>query len=307
MEISRKAILDKTHYGLTIYSYVLRYYYNTSKTVLSLSGRDCKPTKNPFNKNKPTLIVSIVNNCARHIDTDGSIPNGDVFDFAKLYFKKEGKELYQVINEKLHLRIGQAKNLYIDVILKKPASIALNTQKNAALFSFFSHPISNILPSNSISLLEVYNLIKGNSFASCTTKLRSIVDPKEARKYKAANFDYVTFSGTFSKRNDNDLISHSGLLTIDFDHISNMDYLKESLLNDKYFETELLFISPSGDGIKWIIPIDLTKAKHQEYFTAVSNYIRQTYKLEIDQSGKDISRACFIPHDAGVYINPKYL
>jgi phosphoribosylformimino-5-aminoimidazole carboxamide ribonucleotide (ProFAR) isomerase len=42
---------------------------------------------------------------------------------------------------------------------------------------------------------------------------------EEARKFKAFNFDYVTFSGAFSKRNDKHLKKHSGLLTIDFDHI----------------------------------------------------------------------------------------
>ncbi|MCP4705467.1 MAG: VirE protein, partial [candidate division Zixibacteria bacterium] len=137
--------------------------------------------------------------------------------------------------------------------------------------------------------------------------LRNTEDAKEARKYKAYNFDYVTFSGIFSKRNEKALTNHSGLLTIDFDHISNISALKKQLLKDQYFETELMFISPSGDGLKWIIPIDVTKAKHQDFFKAVSNYIRQFYQLEVDQSGKDISRACFIPHDAAAYINPKYL
>ncbi|MCB9222265.1 MAG: VirE protein, partial [Ignavibacteria bacterium] len=97
------------------------------------------------------------------------------------------------------------------------------------------------------------------------------------------------------------------LLTIDFDHIQDIPTLKAALLNDHYFETELLFVSPSGDGLKWVIPIDLTQAKHQDYFKAVANYVSHTYQLEIDQSGKDISRACFLPHDSEIFINPKYL
>lgn len=133
------------------------------------------------------------------------------------------------------------------------------------------------------------------------------MDTKETRKYKASNFNYVTFSGTFLKRNDKALISNSGLLVIDFNHIDDIDSLKESLLQDEYFETKLLFTSPSGDCLKWIIPIDLTKAKHQDYFRTVANYIKHTYQMEIDQSGKDVSRACFISHDEAVYINPKYI
>ena len=78
-------------------------------------------------------------------------------------------------------------------------------------------------------------------------------------------------------------------------------------MQDEYFETELLFVSPSGDGIKWVIPIDISKATHQDYFRAIASYIKQAYGLDIDQSGKDVSRACFIAHDAEAFINPKYL
>jgi len=79
------------------------------------------------------------------------------------------------------------------------------------------------------------------------------------------------------------------------------------LLKDEYFETEMLFVSPSGDGLKWIIPIDITEATHQNFFQAIANYIREVYQLEVDKSGKDVSRACFLPHDPEAYINPKYL
>lgn len=309
MEISRKAILDKTHYGLNIYAYILRQYY-PDETVLSLSGRDCKPAKNPFNQNRLTLMVSIVDNCARHTDTDKSIPDGDVFDFAKLHYKKEGQELLETINRDLHLHIGENRNFYGNrsPAKKEPEKRSLNKPKiRIPMCSYFNRPVSNIIPAKTVNLKEIYHLIKSDSFSMATITLRSIDDVKQTRKYKAANFDYVTFSGTFSKRNDKALLSHSGLLTLDFDHITDIDSWKKFLIQDPYFETEMLFISPSGNGLKWIIPIDITKAKHQDFFKAVSNYIRQTYKLEVDQSGKDISRACFIPHDEAVYINPKYL
>lgn len=297
MEISREAILDKTHYGLNIYAHILRFYY-PNDTVLSLYGRDCKPAKNPFNENKYSLKVSIVDSCAIHSDTDNAIPEGDVFDFAELHYKLEGDDLLLQIIEELHLN-------------KTKAEAESNTEINLSLlnaprFSYFKHPIRNTLPFERFTLLDVYQVIIGNAFKKNTKALRKISDPKQARNFKANNFDYVTFSGTFSKRKDSDLIQHSGLLTIDFDHISNIRQLKNQLLKDQYFETELLFVSPSGDGLKWIIPIDLTKAKHQDYFRAVTNYIKQTYQLEVDQSGKDVSRACFVPHDEAAYINPKY-
>ena len=91
------------------------------------------------------------------------------------------------------------------------------------------------------------------------------------------------------------------------DHLQKPDELKERLLNDQYFETELLFTSPSGDGLKWVVSIDQSQGDHQFWFLAIANYLRQTYQVELDESGKDVSRACFLPHDAAVVINPKYL
>lgn len=305
MKANRETILDKTHYGLTIYAHVLQHYY-PGETVLSLSGRDCQPTKNPFNNGKATLMVKVVDDCATHTDAEQAIASGNAFDFAALHFGLEGQALLEKINEALHLRIEKEKTPYSPNAGQQQVEYAQPKVKPPT-FSYFTKPVSNVLPSKEVTLLEVYKLIKGDAFASCTSTLRNIQDSKEARKYKALNFDYVTFSGSFSKRNDANLQKHSGLLAVDFDHIRNLSDLKNALIADPYFETELLFISPSGDGLKWIIPIDLTQVKHQDYFRAVANYIQQTYKLPIDQSGKDISRACFLPHDTEIFINSKYV
>ncbi|MDI3505843.1 MAG: hypothetical protein PWQ81_1065, partial [Bacteroidota bacterium] len=55
---------------------------------------------------------------------------------------------------------------------------------------------------------------------------------------------------------------HSGLLCLDFDHLNNVQILFEQLLNDDYFETQLLFRSPSGDGLKWVISVDADPSEH---------------------------------------------
>ena len=306
MEPSREAILHKTHYGLNIYAYVLRQYY-PGETVLSLSGRACKPAKNPFNADKSTLIVKVVDGCATHTDTDQAIAQGNVFDFASLHFGLSGQDLNEKLNEVLHLRIVQKNGFYEHTEPQPHVVVPEPPKPKAPVFSYFKKPVTNINPTKEIDLVDAYVMIKGDEFEGRTNSLRNIQDVKEARKYKAFQFDYVTFSGTFSKRNDKNLRKHSGLLTIDFDHVQDITGLKAELLRDQYFETELLFVSPSGDGLKWVIPIDLTKAGHQDYFKAVANYIQQTYQLEVDQSGKDISRACFLPHDPQIFINPKYI
>lgn len=316
---SKEAILSKTHYGIGIYAHILRLYY-PDETVLSLSGRTCSPTKNPFNADKSTLNIfiekkSVLGNAldkefARHSDSENAIPAGDAFDFAELHYKQSGDELLQTLNRDMNLHIGENWSFYSQkktVINTTKNEVAQVKNKKAFAFSFFKAPIKNIIPHKTVSLVQVYNAITGEYYKQHTEKLRSISDTVQARKYKAANFDYCTFSGVFTARNDKSLVTHSELMCIDFDHVQNIDTLRQALLADEYFDTQLLFVSPSGDGLKWIIEIDTRKAPHGEYFASVANYILQTYSVEVDKSGKDISRACFLPFDPNAFINPLLL
>ena len=316
---SKEAILSKTHYGIGIYAHILRLYY-PGETVLSLSGRTCSPTKNPFNADKSTLNIfiekeTVLGNAldkefARHSDSENAIPAGDAFDFAELHYKQSGDELLQTLNRDMNLHIGENWSFYSQkktIINTTKNEVAQVKNKKAFAFSFFKAPIKNIIPHKTVSLVQVYNAITGEYYKQHTEKLRSISDTVQARKYKAANFDYCTFSGVFTARNDKSLITHSELMCIDFDHVQNTDTLRQALLADEYFDTQLLFVSPSGDGLKWIIEIDTRKASHGEYFASVANYILQTYSFEVDKSGKDISRACFIPFDPNAFINPLLL
>ena len=267
--VSKEAILNKTHYGTTIYSHILREYY-PGEVVMTITGRDCGLCRNPFNSNKetlhiwisktdPTNVMSSEVSC--HEDMQNAIPAGDAFDFAELHYKQSGDELLQTLNKEMNLHIGEKFDFYANG--KKSNQIPDSPQIQSSpvgdlggcSFSFFKAPVRNTIPHKSISLLDAYNYIVGEYAKQRTEKLRGIKDPKQARQFKASTFDYCTFSGMFQTRNDKALISHSGLLCIDFDHLQNVDLLRKQLLQDEYFETQLLFVSPSGDGIKWIIQI----------------------------------------------------
>ncbi|HOG19817.1 MAG TPA: BT4734/BF3469 family protein [Salinivirgaceae bacterium] len=342
--ISKETILNKTHYGLRIYSHILRLYY-TNEVVLRLTGRDCDLCRNPFNANKETLHIFIEkenilgnaldNEYARHEDSANAIPTGDAFDFAELHYKQQGEELLQTLNKELNLKIGEKTNFISQNHNNRNHSNHNNLTNHTPdrLFSFYKSPITNIKPYSKATLRQVYNAIVGDYYKATTAKLRAISDVAQARLFKAANFDYCTFSGVFTTRNDKALIKHSGLLCLDFDNLKNVRLLRNQLLKDEYFDTQLIFISPSGNGLKWIISIDIAttlnntlvkpaqtvvepvemstqqkiKTAHSEYFSAVANYILQTYGVAVDKSGRDLSRACFLPHDPQAFINPVYL
>lgn len=296
-------ILQKTHFGLYLFSQVLCYYYPDSVFVLELVGKNCKITRNPFNENKMTLQISKLDGVFCYQDIELADFNGNAFDFAALHYHLQGDELLQRINLDWNLHIGEEKGFYAKNQSKAlPAPVTAKPR-----FSFYRCPITNTTPYALINPLHVYKVVKGIRYKEQTMELRGIKNAKAASEFKRTHFDCVTFSGEFSKRCEPGLIRHSGLLTLDFDHVENLPLLKETLHSDTRIETILMFVSPSGNGLKWIVPIDIQQIPHHLWFTAISSYLKTTYDLKVDPSGKDVSRACFLPHDPEVYIHPKYL
>lgn len=174
-------------------------------------------------------------------------------------------------------------------------------------FQFYRAPITTVQSRTTMTIKEAYQYITSLEAMERTHKLRAIEDEKKRKAYKAQAFDFVLFSGTFRQRKAEALIEHSGLICLDFDHVGNDRQrwaLREQLLKDPYFKTQLLFTSPSGDGLKWVIAIDIEKHDHLTWFIALQNYIRITYQKEIDKACKDVCRSCFLPHDASCYVNP---
>lgn len=172
--------------------------------------------------------------------------------------------------------------------------------------SYFPGPIHNIHPSESLSLAEVHARITGVAFAKNTEFLRQLPSSKKKASYKSRKFPYVTFGGLFQQRSDRQLLQASGLMVLDLDDVKDLQAAKMALLEDKLLDTELLFVSPSGKGLKWVIRTDLSDSDYAEYFRGSSGYLRKKFGLEVDPSGKDISRACFLCHDPEAYLNPRH-
>lgn len=112
----------------------------------------------------------------------------------------------------------------------------------------------------------------------------------------------VLFSGTFSERNVNGLIEHSGLMVIDFDKIPHDEFesVRKKVQGNKFVYAT--FISPSGDGLKVLIKIEpCDKSKHSKVFEQFRNDFKFDY---LDKSGSDVSRVCFESYDPNLWTNP---
>lgn len=119
---------------------------------------------------------------------------------------------------------------------------------------------------------------------------------QEKSQKKLFYFPAVTFGGTFTGTGTaKDINIMSGLIVLDFDHIKNLAEIRQKLENDSH--TFLLFVSPSGDGLKVVVKHSLTEPlKWQYLYFELEAYYLNTFVLETDKSGKDISRMCFLPY-----------
>ena len=132
------------------------------------------------------------------------------------------------------------------------------------------------------------------------------------RQYKALNLPAVTFSGTFpgGKRQAAHILQHSGFITIDIDNLSLIPDLLACFA--QMSEVVLAFVSPSGMGIKVIVSVDPVPANADEHKGAYQaclaffSNLATEFEFEVDTSGSDCSRLCFLAHDylAIVHDNP---
>ncbi len=190
--------------------------------------------------------------------------------------------------------------------------------KNMPAFSIFRRPISNKYPYQVVNLIDVFNYIISDYAKDRTREYRGIKIDKYRRQFKADKFDYCTFSGIFSIRADKAIIQHSGYICLDFDHLKDVEATFLQLKEDQYFDTLLLFRSPSGDGLKWVISFTDSYFRYgndgeslgeyqERFFISLYNYIFNHYDVEVDKHCRNLSRACFLPHDPDAFLNPSLL
>src|SRR5262249_12609908 len=112
----------------------------------------------------------------------------------------------------------------------------------------------------------------------------------------------VLWSGRFTQRANDKLVSHSGLLCADLDGLNGeLPTVREKLKASPHLWA--LFLSPSGEGLKAIFRVPADAAKHTESFRAAEQHVRELTGIQMDQSGKDVARLCFLSYDPDIYHN----
>ena len=200
------------------------------------------------------------------------------------------------------------------------------------VISFFRPPVSNTTPEkNSHSLVDIYNYIRTDGTTKRNTEeIRKIIagggSPRDA---KNSLLSHATFEGVFDYRSTNKadldemgrrgLITPSGYIIVDIDHVpelgQDLHELRDKLIHDEDLGLRLLFISPSGDGLKlicktlWEITDETSYSSqyccligylHEKYNLPYKNRKAKTEGLDLDLK---IDRTCYLCHDEDAFLN----
>ena len=182
-------------------------------------------------------------------------------------------------------------------------------------FSFFRAPIRNVVPSSEMTVQEVFEYVTSDVARERTLALRRIADRKLQQNYKAKAFDYITPSALCRRRGSGGLISHSGWVVMDIDHLESEEKLqrvKSLLIDDDVLHPTLIFRSPSGDGLKvWYrVPEERLEGRdeayvtnvHKAWYEVIAERARLMYGIECDHTC-DMMRACYLCYDPDAYFD----
>lgn len=144
---------------------------------------------------------------------------------------------------------------------------------------------------------EVFRGIKnGGSIKKQVEELRELmlIDPARANEEKK-KLPGICFGGKFTKRQNDSLVSASGLMILDFDH-PDIEF-QNKLAEDPFIYA--FWVSPRGEGYKALvkIPVVNNDTEYKQYFFSF-----QKRYPEVDPSGKDIARVCYYSYDPSLSI-----
>lgn len=187
-----------------------------------------------------------------------------------------------------------------DNILERQTSFQINT------FSQIS---------KQLSIGETLNLIKSDYLKDKVNTLRELYLNEDKESYSAEKLQLpaITFCASFNiERKKDKLINYNSLIVIDIDKLSNdqiADY-EDKLSKDKFVLS--YWRSPSNFGIKGLVNLaynfeikDIDYA-HKSAFYKLYNYFEVNHSIELDKSGNDTTRLCFLSYDTNLVLKENF-
>lgn len=169
-----------------------------------------------------------------------------------------------------------------------------------------------------ITLFEALNSIRVGVYQKEIDKVRdsyAVEGPySDSYRRKKKNLPAFLFSGSISGSGFKfDLYGYTSLVVADIDNIDDPESVREAFRNDPFVVA--CWLSPSGKGLKALFyveydhvlpPKDMWIYHEHCAFTKIAEYIRAVYKIDIDMTGSDITRFCFVSADAQIHLKSEF-
>lgn len=156
------------------------------------------------------------------------------------------------------------------------------------------------------TLAQIVNGIQGGHYKESVLEIQNLIsigEKEQANKLKKGLVAF-TISGLFEGgRKLSFLKVYNPFVILDIDKLS-LEVIPELVLKVQKIDfTRVVFKSPSGQGLKIIIAVDSGMKMHGQAYRQVCNFYEKELAVEVDKSGKDITRLCFMSHDPAIYFN----
>lgn len=166
------------------------------------------------------------------------------------------------------------------------------------------------------TLNYIFDEIRSDRHSSIANYLRTLYANGDKENYKTqkGRLPVVTFCATFvGGRKKEHLKNYNCITVIDIDKLGGdeLQKTKEALLNDEYVFS--YWESPSRDGIKGLVHLNYdfninevgVDESHKIAFSQLVEYFSEKHNIELDTSGSDFTRLCFICQDKQLILKEK--
>lgn len=155
-------------------------------------------------------------------------------------------------------------------------------------------------------VIKVLSAIKNGRWKEQIEAVRSQESKKMITQLKN-KLPNVTFSGVFEdERLDENIVLYNKLVIIDIDTIGprRLIKLRRELQENPFV---VAFFAGPSKGLKVLFKVDTEADEHKTFaFHALEHHFKSMYNVDIDPSGKNIARVCFVSYDPECYINKEY-
>lgn len=169
-----------------------------------------------------------------------------------------------------------------------------------------------------IKLKQVLDYIKNEKLKNQIETLRTQLENGNKTFYDnyKKKLPAVTFSGSFEKRRVlSNIKQYIPIIVIDIDKLD-----EEALIKTKSNLLSINFVlsfwrSPSNKGYKGIVPLHYKIENFEEFnidfihkcaFRKLSQYFIENFNIELDKSGSDITRLCFLSSDKELVLKQNF-